>query len=408
MPLPLPTLDKRTWADLVSEARALLPRYAPEWTDYNVHDPGITLIELFAWLSEMLMFRADQIPPAEVRAFLRWFGVTPLPAQAAATVLALRLPPGGPGNSLGGGLKVQDPSGALVFEADDPVFVSPAWIELSVSEGTGRGQIWSKAAGAFTNISSANCRPGYAMAPLGSQPGVGDALWLGFDCAPGSPGDVLSLHVWTLTWATDPAVRQALLEEAEDRPPCPGDDPGWDTRSECLDGVERAAPPADAWPSPWAHYSAQVMWEGWDGASWQPLPVVVDQTRALSFSGPVQLQVSALLQPDPPDAPSPGRWWVRCRLAWGGYDCPPQLAGIAINAATASNAAQITGPEVMGVSQGSAWETWYLQGTIPEQGQGAGAWPVLSGSLQSAARQRRGPTGPRLDGGAELGPDWSV
>ena len=77
MPLPLPSLDKRTWSDLVSEARTLLPRYAPGWTDYNVHDPGVTLVELFAWLSEMLMFRADRVPPAEVRAFLRWFGVTP-------------------------------------------------------------------------------------------------------------------------------------------------------------------------------------------------------------------------------------------------------------------------------------------------------------------------------------------
>ena len=53
MPLPLPDLDTRTWGDLVDEARALIPRYAPDWTDHNLHDPGMTLIDLLAWLVEM-------------------------------------------------------------------------------------------------------------------------------------------------------------------------------------------------------------------------------------------------------------------------------------------------------------------------------------------------------------------
>ena len=43
-----PDLDDRTWQDLVDEMRALIPRYAPGWTDHNVHDPGVTLLELFA------------------------------------------------------------------------------------------------------------------------------------------------------------------------------------------------------------------------------------------------------------------------------------------------------------------------------------------------------------------------
>ena len=51
MPLPLPNLDTRRWADLVDEGVALVPRYGGTWTDHNVHDPGITLIELFAYLS---------------------------------------------------------------------------------------------------------------------------------------------------------------------------------------------------------------------------------------------------------------------------------------------------------------------------------------------------------------------
>jgi hypothetical protein len=48
MGVPLPNLDDRRWIDLVEEGRSLLPFYAPQWTDHNIHDPGITLLELFS------------------------------------------------------------------------------------------------------------------------------------------------------------------------------------------------------------------------------------------------------------------------------------------------------------------------------------------------------------------------
>ena len=55
MPLPEPNLDDlRFQQDLVDEARTRIIRYCPEWTDYNLSDPGITLIELFAWMSEQI------------------------------------------------------------------------------------------------------------------------------------------------------------------------------------------------------------------------------------------------------------------------------------------------------------------------------------------------------------------
>jgi hypothetical protein len=71
MPLALPNLDDRTYADLVDEAFSLIPTYAPEWTNRNPSDPGITLIELFAYLTEMLIYRLNRVPPDNVRAFLR-------------------------------------------------------------------------------------------------------------------------------------------------------------------------------------------------------------------------------------------------------------------------------------------------------------------------------------------------
>ncbi len=234
MPLPLPELDTRTWQEIVDEARAQIPRYAPEWTDYNASDPGVTLFELFAWLSEILIFRTDRVPPAELRAFLRWFGVEPLPAQAAQTVLALRLPPGSSATPAPGGLKVADPQSGLVFEADAPLLVSPAWIELGPPESTQRGQIWTQAGDTVTNVTEDNARPGLAFEALGPAPAAGDALWLGFDVAPAAPGQVLSLYVWTATWATDAAVVQALLAEQAERG-CPPAPRSWPTAQDCRD-----------------------------------------------------------------------------------------------------------------------------------------------------------------------------
>jgi hypothetical protein len=69
--VPLPNLDDRTWKDLVEEGRSLIPKWSPEWTNYNPTDPGITLVELFAYFSEMLMFRLNLVSDSNVIAFLR-------------------------------------------------------------------------------------------------------------------------------------------------------------------------------------------------------------------------------------------------------------------------------------------------------------------------------------------------
>ena len=71
MPLPLPNLDNRTYADLVDEARALIPSLYPDWTNHNPSDPGITLVELLAWLTEMVIYRVDRVPDANKEVFLK-------------------------------------------------------------------------------------------------------------------------------------------------------------------------------------------------------------------------------------------------------------------------------------------------------------------------------------------------
>ncbi len=75
MSLPIPNLDDRNFEDLMKEARSLIPIYNKEWTNYNPSDTGITLIELFAWLSEMVIYRVNRVPEENYRKFLKLIGI---------------------------------------------------------------------------------------------------------------------------------------------------------------------------------------------------------------------------------------------------------------------------------------------------------------------------------------------
>lgn len=86
--LPTPNLDDRHFQEIVDEAKRLIPRYCPEWTDHNVSDPGVALIELFAWMTDMLLFRVNQVPDKLYVKFLDMIGIRlepPQPAQAQVT-----------------------------------------------------------------------------------------------------------------------------------------------------------------------------------------------------------------------------------------------------------------------------------------------------------------------------------
>src|SRR6266404_5668803 len=91
MPLNAPNLDDRRFNDLLAEAKALIPRYAPAWTDYNESDPGIAMLELFAWMTEIMIYRLNQVPERNYVKFLEMAGITPRPAQPAHVELTFRL-----------------------------------------------------------------------------------------------------------------------------------------------------------------------------------------------------------------------------------------------------------------------------------------------------------------------------
>jgi predicted phage baseplate assembly protein len=83
MALFTPTLDDRRFQDLVDEAKRQVQRLCPEWTDHNVHDPGVTLIEVFAWMTEQLLYRLNRVPDRHYVRFLELIGVRLLPPAAA-------------------------------------------------------------------------------------------------------------------------------------------------------------------------------------------------------------------------------------------------------------------------------------------------------------------------------------
>src|SRR4051812_32074104 len=88
MALPAPDLDDRRFQDLVDDAKRLVMRRCPEWTDHNVSDPGVTLIETFAFMTDQLLFRLNRVPDRLYLKFLDLIGlhlVPPVPATVPVT-----------------------------------------------------------------------------------------------------------------------------------------------------------------------------------------------------------------------------------------------------------------------------------------------------------------------------------
>ena len=83
MALPVPNLDDRRFQDLVDEAKRLVQQKCPEWTDHNVSDPGVTLIELFAWMTDQVVYRLNRVPDRNYVKFLELIGVSLYPPTAA-------------------------------------------------------------------------------------------------------------------------------------------------------------------------------------------------------------------------------------------------------------------------------------------------------------------------------------
>jgi predicted phage baseplate assembly protein len=91
MALPVPNLDDRRFQDLVDDAKRLVQQRCPEWTDHNVSDPGVTLIETFAWMTDQVLYRLNRVPERNYIKFLELIGVRLFPPTAARAAITFWL-----------------------------------------------------------------------------------------------------------------------------------------------------------------------------------------------------------------------------------------------------------------------------------------------------------------------------
>jgi hypothetical protein len=89
MPLNEPSLDNRNYADILRDALARIPVHNPEWTNFNESDPGVTLIQLFAFMTESILYRANQIPDRNRLKFLQLLGIPLQPASPARGLITI-------------------------------------------------------------------------------------------------------------------------------------------------------------------------------------------------------------------------------------------------------------------------------------------------------------------------------
>lgn len=131
--IPLENLDDRSWQDLVDQAKTLAQQYAPQWTDLGPSDPGMTMIELFAWLVEGMQYRLNRVPDRTYAAMLNLVGVTRDPARPAVTMLTFTpvIPPlsGNPPKIAAGttvSTTATEKQSPIPFQTDDDLVVLPS------------------------------------------------------------------------------------------------------------------------------------------------------------------------------------------------------------------------------------------------------------------------------------------
>jgi hypothetical protein len=320
MPLLLPNLDDRRWSDLVDEGRALIPRYAPAWTDFNVHDPGIMLMELHAWLTEASIYQLNQVTERNFWKFLSLIGYRPRgPFPARAPIVfgpitsgsSFDLPEGVEFDAIG-------PSGVVPFCTVRGVHLTPTALSaIQVDDGSGALVSYSR-----------DLEDGLQIVAFGNRPRPSAALYLGFAACPSSVP--VSLWFWFAGPGNDARERDRIEDEAaRQREACRPVAPDID----CMGGKRPLDPPV--WHPP-AHQSVRVVWEAFTGAAGNPwtalqpvsMPArpttgqVTDDTRSLTLDGIVELNLPATITQTVLGAEPAALFYVRARLVSGVWEAP--------------------------------------------------------------------------------------
>ena len=310
MSLPIPNLDDRRFQDLVDEAKRMIPSLTPEWTNHNLSDPGVALIEIFAWMSEQVIYRLNQVPERMYVEFLNMMGVEPFPASAARVPLTFLLA-GVPNDAVvvPKGTEVATGDGSIVFATLD---------ELRIDQPVIVGALTAAGESAFEDVLGALRYDRDTVTTFPSDPvAPGDAFYLGFDRS--LAGQLVDLRIKV-------AGRGV--------------------------GVDPARVP--------------IVWEAWSGDHWLVADVVRDDTGGLNRDGVVRLSVAELHEP----LVLSGQrlHWVRVRLLPPSDGQPtfrtsPTIADVSVSVGGGTVLAEHSvriGEEQIGVSTGTPGQRFAL------------------------------------------------
>ena len=318
MPLPDPQLDDRRFQDIVDEAKTLIPRYCPEWTDHNVSDPGVTLIELFAWMTDLTLYRLNRVPEKNYLRFMELLGIRLKQPVAARTDITIALSAAQPGPiTISRGTEVgtvrtgDQPS--TIFSTDNDLTIVPPTLQRCLISPDGVN---------FTDRTGSLDQFSDPFEAFQHRPLPGDAMYLGF-------AENLSRHTLTLGLQCD---REGV-------------------------GVDPRNPP--------------LSWEAWcgDTLGWVPVHVQSDETGGLNRTGDVVLHLPAGM--DRLATVRQDGYWVRVRVVQPAqgqptYSASPRIhtiAAAATGGTVSGTHATVVINELLGNATGIPGETLILQHT---------------------------------------------
>src|SRR5258708_4034641 len=193
-----PAIDPRTFQDLVDEAKRRIPLYCPEWTDHNVSDPGVMLIELFAWMTDILLYRLTEGPEPDFLKFIELIGAKPRPAVPAIAELMFWFTAPSTGvREIRRGIEVAtrqtETRAAVLFTTDGPLTIREPNLRYFVLERRIHGPAGDRSA--YEDVSERMLRGEPLRAEVfQSIPQEGDAFYLGF--AENMDNHVLRLNLY--------------------------------------------------------------------------------------------------------------------------------------------------------------------------------------------------------------------
>ena len=266
MALPSPNLDDRRFQQLVDEAKRYVRQRAPEWTDHNVSDPGVTLIETFAYLVDQLLYRLNRVPDKNYTAFLDLLGIRLFPPTAAAADVDFWLSAPQPDTvALPPGTEVTTARG----ESDEPVvFTTTGELRILPSELT---RLVTAPKTGEQSDRTGMLADGLDIPCFQTRPEPGDALLFGLPTA--VPRCIVAVRL--------------------------------DSRVEGI-GVDPRQPP--------------LVWEAWDGGGWRPCETGPDTTGGLNRPGEIIVYVPAGHTASVIGGTRAG--WLRCRVTEAEPDQP--------------------------------------------------------------------------------------